>query len=248
MNQPLDVFVISLADSAARRARSSELLNDHGVAFEFIDGVDGRKGGHPLLDRFRADKFLVRHGRPSVPGEAGCYASHYLAWQKCVELNRPIVVFEDDFAVRDNINEAFSLLPELMNDYPFIRLEDNGPIMHKVVKKLGAYTLSRFLKIPQRATCYALSPSAAQAFIKASEEFIYPVDVFIRHQNLHQVPIYGLQPYPVRPADPAGDYSEIGNRHRNKGPFWCKLTKLVFKLRNAVMNILTNVRHSLKGR
>ncbi|MDR9469016.1 glycosyltransferase family 25 protein [Marinospirillum sp.] len=248
MSQLLDTLVISLADSSARRARSSELLGEQGISFQFIDGVDGRKGEHPLLARFRADKFLVRHGRPSVPGEAGCYASHYLAWQKCVELNRPVVIFEDDFAVRDNIKEAFSLLPDLMKDYPFIRLEDNGPILHKKVKQLGRYTLSRFLKIPQRATCYAIAPSAAHAFIEASEEFVYPVDVFIRHQNLHQVPIYGLEPYPVRPADPKGDHSEIGNRHRDKGPFWCKLTKLVFKLRNAVLNILTNIRHSLKGR
>jgi len=30
------------------------------------------------------------------PGEMGCFDSHYRLWQKCVELNEPIMIFEDD--------------------------------------------------------------------------------------------------------------------------------------------------------
>ncbi|ADU65044.1 glycosyl transferase family 25 [Desulfurispirillum indicum S5] len=247
MNRQLPVFVISLVSSEKRRKSSTELLLSQGISFEFIDAIDGRKDRHPLLDRFRPDKFLVRHGRPSAPGEAGCYASHFLAWQKCVELNCPIIVFEDDFAVRDHIYDIFSFLPDLMSYYPFIRLEDNDPVLHKKIKQFGDYTLVRFLRIPQRATCYAISPFAAAAFIKASKEFVYPVDVFVRHQNIHKIPIYGLLPYPVYPADPSGNYSEIGNRHKDKGPLWCKLTRLFFKLKNITLNVITNIRHSLNG-
>ena len=32
----------------------------------------------------------------SAPGVMGCFYSHYRLWQKCVELNEPIMVFEDD--------------------------------------------------------------------------------------------------------------------------------------------------------
>jgi GR25 family glycosyltransferase involved in LPS biosynthesis len=32
----------------------------------------------------------------STPGVMGCFYSHYRLWQKCVELNQPIMIFEDD--------------------------------------------------------------------------------------------------------------------------------------------------------
>lgn len=42
----------------------------------------------PFSDEFRDSQ--------QSPGEMGCFDSHYRLWQKCVELNEPIMVFEDD--------------------------------------------------------------------------------------------------------------------------------------------------------
>jgi GR25 family glycosyltransferase involved in LPS biosynthesis len=33
------------------------------------------------------------------PGIIGCFDSHYRLWQKCVELNEPILIFEDDVII-----------------------------------------------------------------------------------------------------------------------------------------------------
>ena len=244
----LKIFVISLPKSTDRRANVSERLTRYGLNFEFIDGIDGRTDKHPLLDRFKAGKFLARHGRPHMPGEAGCYASHFLAWEKAVELNEPIIVFEDDFFLKDIVGDAFSALPDLTKDFPFIRLEDSRKDYEKVVLARSDFRIVRFLRIPQRMTCYAITPEAARLFIKASHEFTYPVDVFLRHQNIHGVPIYGMQPAPVSPDDPSGENSVIGNRHRDKGPLWCKLTKLMFKIKNTILNIIMNIKHQMNGR
>ena len=35
-------------------------------------------------------------GKMSKPGVVGCFYSHYTLWEKCVELNEPIMIFEDD--------------------------------------------------------------------------------------------------------------------------------------------------------
>lgn len=35
-------------------------------------------------------------GKLSRPGVIGCFYSHYSLWTKCVELNEPIMIFEDD--------------------------------------------------------------------------------------------------------------------------------------------------------
>lgn len=32
----------------------------------------------------------------NTPGVVGCFYSHYMLWKKCVELNEPIMIFEDD--------------------------------------------------------------------------------------------------------------------------------------------------------
>jgi GR25 family glycosyltransferase involved in LPS biosynthesis len=36
------------------------------------------------------------------PGVIGCFYSHYRLWQKCVELNEPILIFEDDVIFERN--------------------------------------------------------------------------------------------------------------------------------------------------
>ncbi|OOV85900.1 glycosyltransferase family 25 protein [Oceanospirillum linum] len=243
----MKIFVLSMLRSTDRRDAVRKLMAEHDLAFEFIDGVDGKEGSHPLLKKFKPSKFLIRHGRPSKPGEGGCYASHYLAWEKCVELDEPIVVLEDDFILRDCIHDVLAQVESLMPRYPFIRLEDNGPRLQKTVFERDGFELVKFLKIPQRTTCYAVSPRAAKAFLKSSDEFVYPVDVFLRHQNLHRVPLFGLSPRPVAPVDPTDENSEIGNRHAGKAPAWSKLTKLLFKVKNLFLNILTNIYHEIRG-
>lgn len=36
------------------------------------------------------------HGKLSRPGVVGCFYSHYALWTKCVDLQEPIMIFEDD--------------------------------------------------------------------------------------------------------------------------------------------------------
>ena len=37
-----------------------------------------------------------KRGLEDSPGIQGCFYSHYRLWEKCVELNEPIMIFEDD--------------------------------------------------------------------------------------------------------------------------------------------------------
>lgn len=237
-----DFYVISLLRSVQRRHTAQEQLNAAGIDFEFLDGVDGVQGTHELLKRFDSRKFILWHGRPALPGEAGCYASHYLAWQKCVELQRPIVVLEDDFVLSPNCNDGFEQAFSLSSQVDFIRLEQTRPKPAVVAWSNQDFVLKRFIKVPQCATCYLITPVAAAALIRASKTFFLPVDVFIRHVHLHRMPIYGLSPAPVMRVIDSHAISEIGNRHQDKGPFWCKLTKIFFKLRHLLLNSIENFR------
>lgn len=237
----LDVYVISLFRSEKRRENVVKAFGDIHLNFSFIDAVDGREGIDPLLKRFKPKKFLYRHGRPHVPGEAGCYASHFLAWKKCVEINKPIIIFEDDFSFNESAIKIISTVSNLIGKYGFIRLEDDRLDFEKKIHEKDGITLVRHLRIPQRMTCYALSPDAAARLITASDEFVYPVDVFVRHQNIHKVPVYGIRPWLARPEDVFSDDSEIGDRHKDKGSIWCKITKLIFKIKNMILNLVMNI-------
>ncbi len=42
------------------------------------------------------DNFKIKQ---SIPGVIGCFDSHYRLWEKCVELNVPIMIFEDDACI-----------------------------------------------------------------------------------------------------------------------------------------------------
>lgn len=52
--------------------------------------------------------------------EIACFSSHYRLWQKCVELDSPIVVIEDD--VNFNSNFIDSLIDIYNSNIPYVRL------------------------------------------------------------------------------------------------------------------------------
>jgi glycosyl transferase family 25 len=237
----LPMFVISLPESADRRRCVTDQMDAAGLQFSFLDAVDGRKGDHPLLSRFDALAFMIRHGRPSVPGEAGCYASHYLAWERCIELDRPVVILEDDFLLEPDAVERFALAARLARDFDLLRLEPFTAKWMRTVRSDAVHQVVRFLRIPQCATCYQVTPAAARALVAASERFVYPVDVFIRNQFLHGVPVHGLVSPPVRRAPDSGAISIIGNRHVDKGPLWCKFSRAAVRSANALRNGLSNL-------
>ncbi|MGF1886496.1 glycosyltransferase family 25 protein [Photobacterium profundum] len=233
----MKIFVLSLLNSVERRENVSTLLNEHQLNFEFIDGIDGRKADPHLLDLYNEKKFTYNYGRKAVLGELGCYASHKLAWKKCIELNEPIIIFEDDFCLKEGVVQALSECEKLIDDYHFIRLEDSNKKPQYKIKSINGMTLLNYLKVPQCTTCYAISPIAAKKLLHKSQEIILPVDVFIRNVWMHQQPIFSLEPFYVTPGT---DISIIGKRKRKqKKSLATRLMCIGYKVRNIVFNLYT---------
>ncbi|ENM3991490.1 glycosyltransferase family 25 protein, partial [Vibrio cholerae] len=121
----MKIYVISLKNSLDRRASIEQQMTSHGLKFEFFDAIDGRiDPPHPLFANYDYTKRLwLTSGKMPMRGELGCYASHYLLWQKCVELNAPIVVLEDDVIINENFPQYLSIMKDKTNEYGFLRLE-----------------------------------------------------------------------------------------------------------------------------
>jgi GR25 family glycosyltransferase involved in LPS biosynthesis len=92
-------FVIILKDHEKSEAFGQVALSSgirHGWILERFDAIDGRKYQlidynlkHPTSPK-KVKRFFER------PGVVGCFLSHYTLWKKCVELNQPIGIFEQD--------------------------------------------------------------------------------------------------------------------------------------------------------
>lgn len=52
------------------------------------------------------DPDAVPSQKGNTPGVKGCFYSHYRLWQKCVELNEPIIIWEDDIVLTRQIGRA----------------------------------------------------------------------------------------------------------------------------------------------
>ena len=63
--------------------------------YEFFRAFDGKDFEYLLNRTLKGWKDPSR-GTPTTIGEIGCLLSHYSLWEKCVKLNEPIVIFEDD--------------------------------------------------------------------------------------------------------------------------------------------------------
>ena len=244
----LNIWVITLENALERQQRIERIFQHHNLDFNFLYGVDGRLGEHELLKKFNPHAFLRKHGRYSVAGEAGCYASHYLAWQKAVELDEPVIVLEDDCVLSDDASEAFQQAHRLVCEqgFGFIRLErDKVKKPAKLVCEESGFEVFRFYKIPQSTTGYIISPEVAKAFIAASERFVLPVDYFIRHMYLHKQPIYVLRPSPVW-ADDANIATIMDNRRARKAPLIFKFTRHAFRMKSMLLNGIWNIRFLLR--
>ncbi len=211
----MKIIVISLVSSEERRASAKRQLDALGLEFEILDAVDGQTSDHPLLARYDEKKFLIHYGRPANRGELGCYASHYLAWQRGMERNEPVLILEDDFQLTDKFVAALATCEQLIIQQGYIRLQETRKSKATFAKKVGEFSLVKYTKAPQGGLCYALTPEVARSFIEHSQEFIYPLDVFVRHFWIHKVPLYGLTPYTADGGELSTD-SVIGKRLKVK--------------------------------
>lgn len=128
------------------------------------------------------------YGKMSRPGVIGCFYSHYKLWEKCVELDEPIMIFEDDV--------------KFYRGYYPVEFED------VLVLSLGK---SSFMRDPQRtyletpqgmpqampwrnfsmpgASGYAIKPQAARGLVKFWRPYWYPADNAI-NQSICKIQIH----------------------------------------------------------
>jgi len=196
----LKIFVINLSSSVERLEKVTDQLASLELPFERFDAVDGRRSPHPLFARYD-DQLRRRYRRtPMSPGELGCFASHFLLWQRCVEMGEPIVVLEDDVVIDPCFPQALRWAERIVNDFPYLRLA--GTSLRKSpyapVGTLGPFKLVDHLRGPTGTLCYVIHPRAAQKMLNASKRWCLAVDDHLDRYWQHGVDCFSLMPFPVK--------------------------------------------------
>jgi len=237
----LKVFVISLKRSPERREYIKKQLDDLGVEFEFFDAVDGRaEPPHPLFENYDYTKRLwLTNGRMPSKGEMGCYGSHYLVWQRCVELNTSILIIEDDVMVSPKLKRYIPVIETELEEFGFLRLEPEHKKCELWEKKIDKdFTISFMTNNFGGTISYAIHPNSAKKLLSGSEKWCLPVDNYIGSAYLHEMPSYIFNPCLVTNPDSFDTTIQLGEELRP--PWYRKPSREMYSLYRKIMMELWN--------
>jgi GR25 family glycosyltransferase involved in LPS biosynthesis len=128
-----------------------------------------------------------RNQAGTSPGEMGCFDSHYRLWVKCIEINEPILIFEDDV--------------ELVRPFINVEWQDVLSVAFSHTKKMSKY--QHYLDSPIGDPCaadysqssmpgnggYAIKPHAAKILVNEYKNTYLPADNAI-NQHLVKIQIH----------------------------------------------------------
>lgn len=240
----MKVFVISLATSLDRRERVAKKLGERNIDFAFLDACDGRLGLHPYLKQYDEKSFIIHRRRKAALGELGCYVSHLLAWEKCVELNQPIVVMEDDFELTADFEAGLAYLDQYVDKMAFVRLEPLEKQFFLTSRKDPDFTLVKQLNVGMCATGYVITPQGASKLLKNALPIKMPIDLYLKYTLMHDQLIHALVPHLVYPTHADSIIGIDARNVREKGALLA-LQRFVFKTGYAIGNLATNLVNGL---
>jgi len=169
----MKTFVISLQRRLDRKRLFAQTNN---LRYEVFDAIDGLELDHTELLSlgFDTDKNWIDPINEThiTNGEVGCYLSHYHLWAKCIEMDEPIIILEDDAIVSDRFSteEVKNIFKQ---GYNFLYLGYREMGMSGKID--DDFVIPDY---PYWTVGYALTPEAAQILIENRNKII-PVDEYL---------------------------------------------------------------------
>lgn len=243
------IFVINLESSIERREHISQQLNALSLSFELFAAVDGRiSPTHSLLKHYNDELSQTYRAKTLSAGQLGCYASHYLLWEKCVELNQPIIIIEDDALLfKVPFINFINDIPELPRYIECVRLFENKrrKFSSYTVFECSSTSIQKFTKGHMSTTGYFLTPSGAKKLLQHSNEWYMAVDIFMDRFWVNGVECYGTKK-PCLTNDPKFD-SEIGYAKKTSSRSLIRKCKREwFNLNETIQRNLHNIKFKFK--
>lgn len=156
-------YVINLDHKTDRMARMQVLLDESGLAFERVAGVNGRALSEAELAPWSA----CHPDGPRIlsPGEIGCLLSHREAWSRIAASGEPGVVVEDDIHLAGAASQLLRDPAWLPADADLTKIETTGKSVQIGRNRLSighGVALARLKSAHLGTAGYIATPKAAQ--------------------------------------------------------------------------------------
>ena len=243
----MKTFVISLKRSTDRRARITKTLGDANIEFEFFDAIDASTPNFKYSEKKAPKQTQLRFGYCLIENELACFASHFSLWEKCVALNEPILVFEDNCDLSPLFSENQALFDQLVNKYHFIKLFSMFKKQYSPIEKINStFEIAYYHDRTCGIQSYLISPYAAKKFIKNANRFIDPVDNYMEKPWRHGISTYSFKPDLVTRAKIE---STIGSNRKvkAKSSIWRKAIIEIFRAYEEMRYKIENLKIKTKS-
>lgn len=245
----MKVYVINLERSVERKIRMSDLLSSAGIEHEFFPAIDGRIA---KIEGYNSPRRIKEKGHPLTLGEQACFLSHRALWLKCIYLNIPIVVIEDDVDLAEEFYDFVEYASINFSDYKYVRL-GRAPIKNTfILPKISTIDgikddakLVKYNRGPSGAYGYIIYPEAAKRFVDSSVSFWMPVDDYMDCEYIHGVYNVGIEPPIVRYTDIQSEIGFSNRQQKGKRTLTSRIRKEWFRYKIFIMQFIFNIKFYL---
>lgn len=179
----LYIYVVSLKRDVDKRKVISQVLEDFGLEYSFIDAVYGKELSEDILEGYKANSRgkIIDRGFALTPGEIGCTLSHLMIYKDMLVKNRNWACVLEDDAILDERFETFIKNfddSSLESNSLYLLGGQNGLDEKQIIKSnkntitVGGQKFSKTIKSEQfiyRTCCYLISSYTAKKLIDISE-------------------------------------------------------------------------------
>lgn len=198
----IPVYLINLATSPERLAKSEKRLTEQGVKFTRVEGVLGKAlTQQEVALHYSKVANKSKYHTPLTLGQIGCYYSHRKVWQLIAEGDAPFgIIMEDDFHLTGDLQKAIDTIQSLSIKWDLIKLAAYQSRERKIAHSQPInedFNLVVHSKAMSGGAATALTREAAKRLLAATDKFGRPCDTDIQHMWETGVDVLSLMPYPV---------------------------------------------------
>lgn len=200
---PYPIFVVNMQQHADRREAAAAQLARVGLTPTFFTAVNGREMPPSDVALQDVEGRLRRATKPLMPGEMGCYLSHWRIFEKMVAENIPqALILEDDLIIADELPAVLDALAGGdMPPYDLIKLAISETGLERSFSPIIALTptskLVRHHNVCNSTVAYVITLAGAKRFLGYGMPIRYPIDVAMNRSWRHGMNILGVRPWPV---------------------------------------------------
>lgn len=243
-------YVINLDRSKDRLVAIAAQLENIGLSFIRISAVDGKQANFEELACIDEQSYQSKHGKPSLPGELGCYLSHVKAIRTFLSSDAPFaLILEDDAIFDSGLCEAVSELIRYPKKWDMVKL--SGVHSGTPVSVLALNSKFDLAVMFSKCTCssaYLINRIAAQAYIEKLLPMTLPYDHEFDLGWKYQIQVRAVNPFPVVHNEAVATTIDSGSAPNFKFRGRKRWSTHLYRIRTEFSRVLYAVSNYLRSR